>query len=87
MKVVLLGYSDIKSGNYQGRDWSNRQLYVRHCTPANGVTGEQVEVIKVPVTIDVSGFKLGDTYDVYYNRYGKVDSVVLNKPVQQGFKL
>lgn len=52
-----------------------------HCTVLEGgktgVEGVQVERLYVKETIDCSALAVGDAIDVYYNRFGSVDSIHL----------
>ncbi len=58
-----------------------------HCTyPADydstnaKVTGTRVERLYVPERVRVDGIVPGDGVEVYFNRYGSVDSVSLTEP-------
>lgn len=76
MLVKLYGYSAVRSGNFNGRDWSNRVLYVEHLDNIpNGTIGSCFEALKVPTSIDVSKLFVGSDYNVYFNRYGRVDAI------------
>lgn len=76
------------SGNYQGHDYSKLKL---HCQKEfdekiTGAVGVSVEVVSVDLSNvqellssfggDYSKF-IGRTIDVYYNRYGKPDKIIL----------
>ena len=76
MKVILMGFSGVREGDYQGRHWQNRQLFVQHLEPAKDVIGEQCEVLKIPVSVDISSLGIGQSCNVYFNRYGRVDSII-----------
>ena len=76
MKVTILGYSGVREGDFNGRHWQNRQLYVVHNNPAKDVTGDQCEVFKIPVSLDISGLGVGCICDIYFNRYGRIESVI-----------
>lgn len=48
-----------------------------HCIfSRDGVSGNCVERLYVKESIDCSMFSVGDHIEVYYNRFGSVDSVV-----------
>ena len=79
MKVKVIGYSAIRSGEYQGRPYQNRKLsYVVNDADYNpkDYNGSQCDEITVPATIDFSNIKVGDTVNLLYNRWGKVESIV-----------
>lgn len=62
-----------KTGNYQGRDYDNFQLF--------GVTDDEWQMIKVPrKVVDNCGIKdynllKGALLDILYNRYGQVSEI------------
>lgn len=65
-----------KNGNFNGLEYDNTFL---HCTrvslPQSGESGTMVEIIKVKTDLAKS-FDIGDNINVYYDKYGKVASIV-----------
>lgn len=80
MRVKILGFSGLRSGSYQGHDWTNHHLYAEHVgyVPAD-VTGSVVEDIKVSANIPFDDIVIGDVYELSFNRFGRVDAII---PVQ-----
>ena len=79
MKVKVVGFSAIRSGQYQGRDYSNRKLSYIIDDPdfsPKDYVGRKAEEVTIPSTIDMSRIKEGDTVKLEYNRWGKVQNLI-----------
>lgn len=77
MKVV--GKTDLRSGEFEGRKWAHRKLYVVHPDgQINGLEGEVAEALKIPENVStLSDVSIGRNIDVEFNRYGKVSAIRL----------
>ena len=75
-KVVGKG---IYSGDYQGVKYSKLQFIVETDIPKKftNFEGSYFETFNCPVTPENNLVQLGDYIRVYYNKYGKVDAVVV----------
>lgn len=49
------------------------------CYPHSHVVGVKTDKFFIKQSIDCSGIKSGDTIDISFNRYGKVDSLEIVK--------
>lgn len=77
MKAVVVGFSGVREGDYNGRHWRNRQLYInRFDKLPDDVIGQCAETLKVSADLDLSDIAVGQEVEIYYNRYGRVDAVV-----------
>lgn len=79
MKVKVVGFSAVRTGNYQGKDYSNRKISYIIDDPdfsPKDYTGRKCEEVTIPSTIDMSRIKEGDIVKLEYNRWGKVQNLV-----------
>lgn len=76
MKVVGKGFY---SGEYHGTNYSKLQFIVETDIPKKfeSFEGSFFESILCPFTLDNDLVQVGDFIRVYYNKYGKVDAVVV----------
>lgn len=67
------------SGTYQGNSYSGRNLYAAYPDSyhSDRLTGTKVDKIWVPDRLQVCEIAPGDTVEVFYNRFGKVENVVI----------
>ncbi len=71
----LLGYHRSK-GEYQGRPYDNWSLHFRNTESPKNHQGEFFEVISVRSSlIPEDQLVIGEKYQVYYNRFGKVSEL------------
>lgn len=76
MRVSIVGWSAVKEGVFQDRPYRNRMLYVMYLDTPDDVVGNKVECVKLKGDkTDMSGFLVGDTVNVFYDRYGNVDTI------------
>ena len=78
----LVGYIR-RTGEYQGRPFDNYNLHCKVMDPPEGMEGEAVEVLKVKTAV-VDAFtaahgplSIGDVIDVYYDRFGRITSIMV----------
>ena len=66
-------------GSYEGKKYSGTRLYLQYPDSylSENLKGKKIEIVKVPSGVDVSGVDVGKTVQVYYNKYGRVDAVIL----------
>ncbi len=78
MMFEILGIEkvDYKSRR-TGQQVRGTNLYCVDGQPHPGLIGQRVERLYIKEAIDCSSLSLGDRIDVYYNRYGSVESVHL----------
>lgn len=77
MMYKILGIENV---DYESRKTGRRVRGTNlHCVrgdkPANMVDGDAVERLYIKQDIDCSSLQVGDNIEVYYNRFGSVDSV------------
>lgn len=81
MKVKIVGYSAIRSGNFNGRDYTNRKLsYVsadEKGTPSD-YKGARAGEFSIPAScmMELDKCNIGDLVNLYFDRYGKVETIV-----------
>lgn len=75
MKFKVLGKTGRRTGEFNGRPYANYKLYVIDLEKRPDVTGDSCSVLTVPEKCDLSSLKPGDTVDVFFNRFGRVDDV------------
>lgn len=71
----ILGISEKRKGEYNGRPWSNTLIFAVNFDAQHIKEGVWVDTLKVPDRIDISSLKVGDEVNVYYNRYGNIDVI------------
>lgn len=79
MKVKVVGFSAVRTGTYQGKDYSNRKISYIIDDPdfaPKDYTGRKCEEVTIPSAIDMSRIKEGDIVKLEYNRWGKVQNLV-----------
>ncbi len=78
MKVIGKGKM---SGEYQGNKYEKLVFSVEKEVPKNyqNFEGKLTETIFCPYTLENNIPKVGDNIRVYYNKYGKVDAVFVDK--------
>lgn len=75
MRVKMIGMTDVRSGEFDGRRWSHRKLYVTYPDPnVADLTGEICEPMKIAPNIDVPG-KPGDMLEITFGRRDRVESI------------
>ena len=81
MLFRILGIEDVNyTSRRTGRQVRGTNL---HCTIPHsdgdpvGLKGDRVERLYVKEDIDCASFSVGDDIEVYYNRYGNVDTINL----------
>lgn len=76
MLFRVLGIENV-TGDFKGNSYSGRNVYAQY--PDNyqndRLTGVKVERLWVPDRVSAPIIRPGDDIEVYYNKYGKVDSV------------
>lgn len=81
MKVKILGYSGIRSGEFNGHQYTNRKLsYVLadgNMTPRD-YKGNQAGEIKIGSSVagKLDSFNVGDIVNITYNRWGQVEDIL-----------
>ena len=74
---TIVGFSR-RAGDFEGRPYDNTMLYCQKVDPDPGVTGVEVEVIKVPTSaFERAGLKIGDSFMPYRDRYGRVVDIII----------
>lgn len=80
MKATVYGIQRKVKWSYQGREGFNQRLHLVYPEEMNNNEtqeyGFRVESLKVPGRVDLSKIKVNDMIEIYYNRYGQVESVV-----------
>lgn len=80
MKVVLVGVGRVDYVSKKtGKPVKGWNLYITRqpgISESQRVKGEIAESLYVPDSFDASGFSVGFTYDVSFNRYGGVESII-----------
>lgn len=80
MKCKVYGIQNVDYVNKQNKQVKGTTFHVLHDDPrVNGQCAESIfvsERLNIPA---VAGVKLGDTVDVYYNRYGSIDTLTVCK--------
>lgn len=79
MIYTVVGVSKIKSGNFEGRPWQNRQLHLtRDPYPSDEVTGKVVEMFKVkePFFPILDSLKVGDEVQLDFNSHGYLQNII-----------
>lgn len=77
MKAKVYGIQRDVRWNYNGQSGSNQRLHL--CYPDKLPApdeGYRVETMKVSKKVDLSGITAGDTVEIYFNRFGAVETVV-----------
>ena len=77
-KLLVVG-KGIYSGEYQGVKYSKLQFIVETDSPKKFTVfeGSFYESFTCPATTENNLVQVGDLIRVYYNKYGKVDTVVV----------
>lgn len=74
MVVTVVGIGPLQTGTYQNFNYANRSVYVEY--PVKGVDGLVAERFKVPDRIStLEGIRPGDSINVDFNRFGRIDSI------------
>lgn len=83
MEKVIVGIEVGIPYEFQGRKGTTNRFYLLDkestvYTKNNGsyFNGQKTEYIKVPSSVDVNQFSLGDIIHCYYNRYGNIEEIV-----------
>ena len=75
MTVKVIGVGTLRSGNFNGKAWEHRKLYVSY--PVNGIKGEKVEALTIrPVVSELVGIEPGQKLELDFDRYNNVCSVL-----------
>lgn len=81
MIAKLIGKTSVLSGEWEGRPWTHKKLFVTYPKPEfRELTGDFMEILKVPIHVDIPG-NPGDMIDVHFTRYNKVDRVTVVEEV------
>lgn len=77
-ELIVVG-KGIYSGDYQGVKYSKLQFIVNTDKPKKFTQfdGSYYETFTCPLTSENDRVQVGDSIRVYYNKYGKVDTVVV----------
>lgn len=81
MKFKVLGIQRHVNWTYNGSSGVNQRLHVvnieqmKNQNPDDDNEGRRVEVVKVPLRIDLSGIHPNDDVSIFYNRFGQVDQI------------
>lgn len=84
MSLVIVGIEKNIPWSMEGRSGKSNRLYCEDTkesayTRQNGAQfeGKHIEIVKIPSSIDASQFAVGDEINVYYNRFGNVETIDL----------
>lgn len=78
MMFEILGIEKVDyTSKRTGQQVRGTNLYCVDGQPHAGLVGQRTEKLYVKEAIDCSSLSLGDRIEVYYNRYGSVESVHL----------
>lgn len=76
MIVHVEGIGRLSEGEYNGRQYSTRTLFVSYEDSARVSSGKCVERFKVSSSVsDLSDIKVDSDVDVQFNRYGRIIDV------------
>lgn len=76
MIVHVEGIGKLSEGEYNGRPYSHRTIYVSYEDKQFVPAGVCVERFKVSTAVnDLSGVSVGDDLDVSFNRFGRIIDV------------
>lgn len=84
-KYVVLGFVPY-SGDFEGRPYSGMRVFAQRVDAPNDVVGIATEAIKVPQSILMASTiawnpdLIGQTIEVFYNRYGRVSGLQVWNP-------
>lgn len=84
-KFIVLGFVPY-SGDFEGKPYSGMRVHAQRVDAPDGLVGIATEIIKVPQAILMASTiawnpdLIGQTIEVFYNRYGKVNGIQVFKP-------
>lgn len=81
MKVKVVGFSALRSGEYNGRPYQNRKLsyiLVDDKLKPKDYTGQVAGEVKVPSVVSpvVDTLHVGDVVNLTFNRWGQIDDIL-----------
>lgn len=78
MIFTVLGIEE-SEGEFKGNRFSGRNVYAQYpdSYQSDRLVGSKVDRLWIPDKLRVGAIKVGDNIEVFYNKYGKVDSVTV----------
>lgn len=77
MKATVYGIQRKVHWIYKDQEGYNQRLHIMYPDQLTGDDeGYRVEAIKIPLKIDLSSIHPGNEVEIYFNRFGAVESVV-----------
>lgn len=75
--MQCVGIGSEKKGEYNGYPYSHIPVYATY--EHEEIDGLGTFKVNVPTKVGIGDLRVGDDFDIQYNRFGKVSGIIINE--------